>query len=104
MPDLGKRVAIVGGGNTAMDACRSAVRAGAEEVYTIYRRTRAEMPADQVEIDEAEEEGVVFKFLCNPVEIFGKDGRVAQIKAQKMKLGEPDAGGRRAPVPIEGRV
>ncbi len=102
VPDLGKRVAIVGGGNTAMDACRSAVRAGAEEVYTIYRRTRAEMPADQVEIDEAEEEGVVFKFLCNPVEILGKDGRVAQIKAQKMKLGEPDAGGRRAPVPIEG--
>ncbi len=102
VPALGKRVAIVGGGNTAMDACRSAVRAGAEEVYTIYRRTRAEMPADQVEIDEAEEEGVVFKFLCNPVEIIGENGTVTQIKAQKMKLGEPDAGGRRAPVPVEG--
>lgn len=102
LPDIGKKVAIVGGGNTAMDACRSAVRAGAQEVYTLYRRTRAEMPADQLEIDEAEEEGVVFKFLCNPVEIIGEDGRAVRIKAQKMKLGEPDAGGRRAPVPVEG--
>lgn len=102
VPNIGERVAIVGGGNTAMDACRSAVRAGAKQVYTLYRRTRAEMPADQIEIEEAEEEGVIFKFLCNPVEILGENGRVAQIKAQKMKLGEPDAGGRRAPVPIEG--
>ncbi|MFR1518205.1 MAG: FAD-dependent oxidoreductase [Clostridia bacterium] len=102
IPELGKRVAVVGGGNTAMDACRSAVRSGAEEVYTIYRRTRAEMPAEQVEINEAEEEGVIFKFLNNPVEILGENGRVTQIKVQKMKLGEPDAGGRRAPVPVEG--
>lgn len=102
IPELGRKVAVVGGGNTAMDACRSAVRAGASEVYTIYRRTRAEMPAEQIEIDEAEEEGVVFKFLCNPVELLGTDGRVSAVKAQKMKLGEPDAGGRRAPVPVEG--
>jgi formate dehydrogenase major subunit len=99
---IGKRVAVVGGGNTAMDACRSAVRAGAEEVYTFYRRTREEMPADKVEVNEAEEEGVIFKFLCNPVEILSKDGVVCGIKAQKMELGEPDASGRRSPVPVEG--
>ena len=102
IPNIGKKVVIVGGGNTAMDACRSAVRAGADEVYTLYRRTRAEMPAEQVEIDEAEEEGVIFKFLCNPVEIIGENGKAVQVKAQKMMLGEPDASGRRAPVPIEG--
>ncbi|MCQ2484205.1 MAG: FAD-dependent oxidoreductase [Clostridia bacterium] len=100
--DIGKKVAVIGGGNTAMDACRSAVRLGAEEVYVIYRRTRAEMPAEKVEIDEAEEEGVTFKFLCNPVEIIGENGRVKAVKLQKMELGEPDAGGRRKPVPVEG--
>lgn len=100
--DIGKKVAVIGGGNTAMDACRSAVRLGAEEVYVIYRRTRAEMPAEKVEIDEAEEEGVVYKFLCNPSEIIGENGRVKAVKLQKMMLGEPDAGGRRRPVPIEG--
>lgn len=100
--DIGKKVAVIGGGNTAMDACRSAVRLGAEEVYVIYRRTRAEMPAEKVEIDEAEEEGVTFKFLCNPVEIIGENGRVKAVKLQKMALGEPDAGGRRKPVPVEG--
>ena len=100
---LGKKVAIIGGGNTAMDACRSAVRLGAKEVYVIYRRTRAEMPAERVEIDEAEEEGVVYKFLNNPVEIIGKDGVVNALKLQIMELGEPDAGGRRGPVPVEGK-
>ncbi|MBQ8165343.1 MAG: FAD-dependent oxidoreductase [Clostridia bacterium] len=99
---LGKRVAVVGGGNTAMDACRSAVRVGADEVYVIYRRTRDEMPAEKVEIEEAEEEGVIYKFLCNPVEILGADGKVTAIKAQKMELGEPDASGRCKPVPVEG--
>lgn len=99
---IGSRVAVVGGGNTAMDACRSAVRAGACEVYVLYRRTRAEMPAAAVEIEEAEEEGVQFKFLCNPVELLGENGRVAKVRAQKMQLGQPDAGGRRSPVPIEG--
>lgn len=100
---LGKKVAVIGGGNTAMDACRSAVRLGAEEVYVIYRRTRAEMPAEKVEIDEAEEEGVIYKFLNNPVEIIGEDGEVKAIKLQVMELGEPDAGGRRSPVPVEGK-
>ncbi|MBO4325716.1 MAG: FAD-dependent oxidoreductase [Clostridia bacterium] len=102
-PEIGEKVAICGGGNTAMDACRTAVRLGAKKVYTIYRRTRAEMPAEQVEIDEAEEEGVEFKFLCNPAELIaGDDGRVRTVKAQIMELGEPDASGRRSPVPVEG--
>ena len=100
---LGKKVAVVGGGNTAMDACRSAVRLGAEEVYVIYRRTRAEMPAEKVEIDEAEEEGVIYKFLDNPVEIIGEEGKVKAVKLQVMELGEPDAGGRRSPVAVEGK-
>lgn len=100
---LGKKVAVIGGGNTAMDACRSAVRLGAEEVYVIYRRTRAEMPAEKVEIDEAEEEGVIYKFLNNPVEIIGEDGKVKSVKLQVMELGEPDAGGRRSPVAVEGK-
>ncbi|MBP1587752.1 MAG: FAD-dependent oxidoreductase [Clostridia bacterium] len=100
--NIGEKVAVVGGGNTAMDACRSAVRAGAGTVYTFYRRTRAEMPANEIEIEEAEEEGVVFKFLCNPVEIISEGGRVTKVKAQLMELGEPDAGGRRSPVPIPG--
>ena len=67
--ELGEKVAIVGGGNTAMDACRTAVRLGAKEVYNIYRRTKDEMPADMVEIEEAEEEGVIFKNLTNPLEV-----------------------------------
>lgn len=100
---LGKRVAVIGGGNTAMDACRSAVRLGAEEVYVIYRRTRAEMPAEKIEIDEAEEEGVIYKFLNNPVEIIGENGEVKAVKLQVMELGEPDAGGRRSPVPVDGK-
>ncbi len=100
---FGKKVAIVGGGNTAMDACRTSVRLGALEVYNIYRRTKAEMPAEDIEILEAEEEGVVFKYLTNPIEIIGdENGKACKIRLQKMKLGEPDASGRRAPVAIEG--
>lgn len=103
--DIGKRVAIVGGGNTAMDACRTAVRLGAEKVYNIYRRTKAEMPADLVEIEEAEEEGVIFKNLTNPKEIIpDEDGRVCQVELQVMELGEPDSSGRRRPIPIEGKT
>ncbi len=102
-PDLGKNVAVVGGGNVAMDACRTAVRLGAENVYVIYRRTRAEAPAEDLEIEEALEEGVEFKWLTNPAEIIGKDGKVTQIKLQVMELGEPDASGRRSPVPVEGK-
>ena len=102
-PDLGKNVAVVGGGNVAMDACRTAVRLGAENVYVIYRRTRAEAPAEDLEIEEALEEGVNFKWLTNPAEIIGKDGKVTQIKLQVMELGEPDASGRRSPVPVAGK-
>ena len=102
-PCIGDRVAIVGGGNTAMDACRTAVRLGAKEVFVVYRRTRAEMPADDIEIVEAEEEGVKFKFLCTPDEILGRDGRVCGMRLQVMELGEPDERGRRRPVPVEGK-
>ena len=92
-PEIGEKVAICGGGNTAMDACRTAVRLGAKEVYVVYRRTRNEMPADKLEIDEAEEEGVIYKFLTNPLSFNGEDGKVKSITLQLMELGEPDASG-----------
>lgn len=102
-PDLsGMSVAVCGGGNTAMDACRTAVRCGADKVYVVYRRTRDEMPAEKGEIAEAEDEGVIYKFLANPAEIIGENGRVKSMKLQLMELGEPDASGRRSPKPIEG--
>ena len=102
---LGENVAIVGGGNTAMDACRTAVRLGAKKVYNIYRRTKNEMPADMVEIVEAEEEGVIFKNLTNPIEVISdEEGKVKQVVLQVMELGEPDASGRRKPVPVEGKT
>ena len=98
---LGENVAIVGGGNTAMDACRTAVRLGAKKVYNIYRRTKNEMPADMVEIVEAEEEGVIFKNLTTPIEVVAdENGKVKQVVLQVMELGEPDASGRRKPVPV----
>ena len=104
IPDLtGKKVAVCGGGNTAMDACRTAIRCGADAVYVIYRRTRSEMPAEEIEIEESIEEGVTYKFLTNPAEIIGENGHVRQIKLQIMELGEPDASGRRSPVPVEGK-
>lgn len=99
---IGARVAVIGGGNTAMDAARTAVRLGAEEVMVLYRRTREEMPAEDIEIIEAEEEGVVFKFLLAPQEIIAEEGRAVAIRCQQMRLGEPDSSGRRRPVPIEG--
>ena len=102
-PDIGERVAIVGGGNTAMDACRTAVRVGAKEVFVVYRRTRKEMPAEDIEITEAEEEGVKFKFPYAPDEILGKDGKVCGMRLQVMELGEPDERGRRKPVPVAGK-
>ena len=102
--NIGERVAICGGGNTAMDACRTAVRLGAKEVYVIYRRTRNEMPADKLEIEEAEEEGVVYKFLTNPISFNGENGVLKSVTLQIMELGEPDASGRRRPVPIEGKT
>ena len=100
---LGKKVAVVGGGNVAMDCCRTAVRCGAEKVYVVYRRTRAEAPAEDLEITEAIEEGVEFKFLTNPAEIISEDGHVKAMKLQVMELGEPDESGRRRPVPVEGK-
>lgn len=103
-PEIGEKVVICGGGNTAMDACRTAVRLGAKEVYVVYRRTRNEMPADKLEIDEAEEEGVIYKFLTNPLSFNGENGKVKSITLQIMELGEPDASGRRRPVPVEGKT
>jgi len=99
----GRRVVVVGGGNTAMDACRTAVRLGAEKVYNVYRRTRAEMPAQEIEIIEAEEEGVIFKNLSNPVGVVAEDGQLKAVRLQPQELGEPDASGRRRPVPIVGK-
>lgn len=94
-----KKVAVVGGGNVAMDAARSAKRLGAEEVYIVYRRGEAELPARNEEIEHAKEEGIVFRLLTNPVEILGnEDGFVTGIKCVEMELGEPDASGRRRPV------
>jgi NADPH-dependent glutamate synthase beta subunit-like oxidoreductase len=99
----GRTAAIIGGGNTAIDCTRNLIRMGVKKVYIVYRRTRAEMPANSVEIDAAEHEGVQFSFLAAPVEVKGdEDGRVTHLEYLKMKLGEPDASGRRRPVPIEG--
>ena len=97
-----KNVAIFGGGNTAMDAVRTSKRLGAKNAYIIYRRSRKEMPARQEEIHHAEEEGIKFLFLENPLEFIGEDGWLKHVKLQKMELGEPDASGRRRPVPIAG--
>ena len=108
----GKKVAVVGGGNVAMDAARCAKRLGAEEVYIVYRRGMAELPARKEEVEHAEEEGIIFKTLCNPVEVIGynnpddkrdpRNGEVIGMKCVEMELGEPDASGRRRPVVKEG--
>lgn len=101
----GHRVAVIGGGNTAMDSCRTARRMGAEEVYIVYRRSEEEMPARVEEVLHAKEEGVKFLTLHNPVEYLGDEkGRVRAMRLQRMALGEPDASGRRSPVPVEGDV
>ena len=97
-PEIGKRCAVVGAGNVAMDVCRTAVRLGAEETYILYRRSEAEMPADPEEVGEAKDEGVQFRFLNAPVEILGEDGKVTGIRVEIMELGEPDEKGRRKPV------
>jgi glutamate synthase (NADPH/NADH) small chain len=108
----GGKVAVVGGGNVAMDAARTALRLGAEKVYIVYRRSMEELPARKEEVEHAEEEGIEFKLLCNPIEILGynnpenprdeRNGFVTGIRCVKMELGEPDAKGRRRPVVIEG--
>jgi len=100
---VGRRVAVVGGGNVAMDSARSALRLGADEVTIVYRRTRKEMPARDEEIEHALEEGIVFNELTNPIRVIGSDdGWITALECIKMELGEPDDSGRRRPVPIEG--
>ena len=100
---IGKRVAVIGGGNSAFDAVRTALRRGAERVTIVYRRTRTEMPADEEEIDEALEEGVEIKFLAAPVRAIGDaGGKLIGVECLEMELGEPDASGRRRPVPKPG--
>lgn len=102
-PDLtGKRVVVVGGGNVAMDAARVSLRLGAAEARVAYRRTRDEMPAHHVESKDAEAEGAVFELLVAPTEVVTTEGRVTGVKLQRMRLGEPDASGRRSPEPIPG--
>ncbi|MDO4487949.1 MAG: NADPH-dependent glutamate synthase [Eubacteriales bacterium] len=108
----GGKVAVVGGGNVAMDAARTALRLGADKVYIVYRRSMEELPARREEVEHAEEEGIEFRLLCNPTEILGynnpedprdpKNGFVTGISCVKMELGEPDASGRRRPVAVEG--
>ncbi|MDE5800571.1 MAG: NADPH-dependent glutamate synthase [Paramuribaculum sp.] len=103
--DRGHRVAVIGGGNTAMDSVRTARRMGAEEVLLVYRRSEEEMPARAEEIKHARQEGVTFLTLHNPVEYLTDDqGRVRAMRVQRMELGEPDASGRRSPVPVEGAI
>ena len=98
-----RRVAVVGGGNVAMDAARCALRLGAQEVSIVYRRGEAELPARAEEIHHAKEEGIVFRLLTNPVRILGdEEGRVQAMECVRMELGEPDASGRRRPVVIPG--
>lgn len=98
----GRKVAVVGGGNVAMDAARTALRLGAQEVFLVYRRTEDEMPARREEVHHAREEGVEFKMLCSPVEIVGSDGWVTGLVANRMELGEADESGRRSPVCVLG--
>ena len=99
---VGRKVCVVGGGNVAMDAARTALRLGAE-VHVVYRRTEAELPARKEEVHHAMQEGIIFDMLTNPVEIIGNEkGWVSAMKCIKMELGEPDASGRRSPVPVEG--
>ena len=97
-PEIGKSCAVIGGGNVAMDVCRTAVRLGAKNTYIIYRRSADELPADPEEVKEAIEEGVQFRYLNAPVAIEGKDGKVVSLKVEIMELGEPDEKGRRKPV------
>ncbi len=97
---IGERVVTIGGGNTAMDAARTALRLGAKESIIVYRRSRAEMPARAEEIHHAEQEGVKFYFLTTPVAFHGENGRVASLECLENQLGEPDASGRRRPVPV----
>jgi glutamate synthase (NADPH/NADH) small chain len=100
---VGEHVAVIGAGNVAMDAARTAHRLGSKKVYIVYRRSEAEMPARAAEVKHAREEGIIFQLLTNPIRILGDDkGRVRALECLRMELGEPDASGRRSPVPIPG--
>lgn len=99
---LGERVIVVGGGNTAVDSARTAVRLGSKSVTIVYRRSRQEMPANAWEVEEAEHEGIRLELLTNPIEVLSGNGRVRAVRCVRMRLGEPDATGRRRPIPIEG--
>ena len=100
--EVGQRVAVIGGGNVAVDAARAALRMGAKEVTIIYRRSRIEMPAYEEDIEEADAEGIKFQFLAAPTEIVSIDGKIGSLRCVRMELGEPDASGRRRPIPIQG--
>ena len=99
---VGKNVAVVGGGNVAMDAARTAKRLGAENVYIVYRRGEEELPARREEVHHAKEEGIIFKLLCNPQAIHGEEGWVKSLECVNMELGEADASGRRRPTEVAG--
>ncbi|MHB0856794.1 MAG: FAD-dependent oxidoreductase [Anaerolineae bacterium] len=99
---VGKSAVVVGGGNVAMDCARSALRLGVEQVHLVYRRTRDEMPADKIEVRDAEEEGVAYHFLANPTRLLIEEGKVVGVECLRMALGEPDASGRRRPEPVPG--
>ena len=100
--EVGEKVVVVGGGNAAIDAARTVYRLGAKEVTIVYRRSRAEMPANEEEIEEAEKEGIKILYLATPTRILGKESKVDQVQCIRMRLGEPDASGRRRPIPLEG--
>jgi formate dehydrogenase beta subunit len=100
--EIGRRAVVVGGGNVAIDCARSALRLGVDEVVLVYRRRREQMPADAAEVHDAEAEGIRFELLCNPTRILRPEGRLVGVECVRMALGEPDASGRRKPVPIEG--
>jgi heterodisulfide reductase subunit A-like polyferredoxin len=100
--ELGSKVAVIGGGNVAIDAARSALRSGAKKVSVLYRRSQEEMPAFSAEVEEAEREGIEFQFLVAPKRILGENGKVTSVECIRMKLGEPDESGRRRPIPVEG--
>jgi formate dehydrogenase major subunit len=101
--EIGQRVAVVGGGNTAMDTARSSVRLGAKEVFILYRRTKEEMPVDPRELEQVEEEGIKVHYLTQPIKVLSKDGiKVSGVRCIRNRLGEPEKDGRRRPIPIEG--
>lgn len=99
---VGKNVAVFGAGNTAMDAARTALRLGADNVYIIYRRGKEQIPARAEEVHHAEDEGIIFKLLTNPIAFHGEEGFLSEVECMEMELGEPDESGRRSPVPVKG--